>query len=555
MEFAIVRFADCLYDSHGSDGILRSKGYQKGVADCCRILGYCYWRFSDYSLSLSQSLKGLEIYQRIGDIQGEADILNNIGAVYMFQNDNEKRLEVNLRCKELRGLIGDLEGVASSEGNIGETYLEMGDYANANKCFESVLSDPNASPQGMAWAYHNIGRIKSLQKEFEEAYTYYKKGLDLSESVSYNVLITDSYLIITELFLEQKMYDKAISQAEKALEVSRKIGAKEGEKKALYYLSKIYEQLGQFEASLKYHKDYHSKDMEISRDTEIERLKTTQLKAAFDKIEEQKNELIDSIRYAERIQNAVLTRDQNQKLVTKYFVTYQAKDIVSGDFYWYYEKDHYFYLCVADCTGHGVPGALLTMLGTTYLNDIVTLNEDITPAFVLDRLRHRLIHALSKKSNDDGTKDGMDISLIRFNRETLSAEWAGAYNPIWVIRKNKTPLNSSTKPIALEGEQAMLYELKGDKIPVGDMEVLKPFSEHRIQFELGDLVYLFSDGFADQFGGKYGKKYRSGQLKEFLLQIHATEIHKQGELLQSEFNSWKRNLEQVDDVCIIGIEI
>lgn len=532
-----------------------SRGYQKGIADCCKILGYCYWRFSDYSLSLSHSLRGISIYQRLGNKQGEADILNNIGAVYMFQNDHEKRLEVNLQCKEIRKQIGDLEGVASSEGNIGETYLEMGDFTNAYQCFENVLNDENASPQGMAWAYHNIGRIRNLQKEYGEAYFFYKKGLEISEEVDYNVLITDSYLIITQLFIEQEEFNKAINYAESALNVSRKIGAKEGEKKALYYLSKIYERQGEFEKSLKYHKDYHSKDMEISRDTEIERLKTTQLKSAYDKIEEQKNQLVDSIRYAERIQTAVLTRDQNQELLSKYFVLYQPKDIVSGDFYWYYEKNRYFYMCVADCTGHGVPGALLTMLGTTFLNEIVALNENASPAFILDRLRYRLIRALVKKSYEEGSRDGMDVSLIRFDVITKEAEWAGAYNPLWIVRKDGTPLQTSAETNTIELNGSVLYELKGDKFPVGNMEVLKPFTDHTIQLNYGDLVYFLSDGFADQFGGEHGKKYRSGKLKETILKLQNIDIEEQGDVLLEEFNSWKGNQDQVDDLCLLGIEI
>lgn len=531
------------------------KGYQKGIADCCRVLGYCFWRFSDYSLSLSHSLRGLSIYQRLGDIQGEADILNNIGAVYMFQGDNIKRLEVNLRCKELRSQIGDLEGVASSEGNIGETYLEMGKYDNAMACFEAVLSDPNASPQGIAWAYHNMGRIKQMQRDYQNAFTHYKQGLDLSESVSYNVLITDSYVAITELLIEQELYDQAISQAERALDVSRKIGAKEGEKKALYYLSKIYEELGQFEASLRYHKDYHSIDMEISRDTEIERLKTTQLKAAYDKIEEQKNELVDSIRYAERIQNAVLTRDQHQQNISRFFVLYQAKDIVSGDFYWYYEKDDWFYLCVADCTGHGVPGALLTMLGTTYLNDIVGLYEDLSPAKILELLRERLIESLSRKTILDGSRDGMDISLIKMNTSTYKAEWAGAFNPLWVIRKGSEELQTSGPVEHLTHENFHLYEIKGDRIPVGDMDELLPFKNHYLELRKGDHIYMFSDGFADQFGGDQGKKYRTGRLKQTLLSIQEKEIEQQGEHLKQEFTNWKRNLEQVDDLCFLGVRI
>jgi tetratricopeptide (TPR) repeat protein len=213
----------------------------------------------------------------------------------MFQNDNKKRLEVNLKCKKIRQEVGDLEGVSSSEGNIGETYLEMGDFDNAVQCFNNVLNDDYSSVQGLAWAHFNLGRVAKENENWDQSLIRFQKALELSLSASYTVLITDSYLAIVELFVDQKRMDDALNHAEQALEVSRKIGAKEGEKMSLYYLSKIYEIKGEFETSLKYHKDYHTIDRDFSRDTEIERLKTAQLKVAFDKIEEQKNELVYKI--------------------------------------------------------------------------------------------------------------------------------------------------------------------------------------------------------------------------------------------------------------------
>lgn len=526
--------------------------YKKGIAESCKNLGYCYWRFSDFSLSLSHSLRAIQIFQNLGDLKGEADTLNNIGAVYMFQNDNEKRLEVNIKCKQIREKIGDLEGVSSSEGNIGETYFEMGDYENAALRFHSVLNNPNASPQGISWAYHNLGLVENVKKNWLEALDYYKKGLDLSYSVQYNVLITDSYLRIAELYIELNDLDNAILNAEKALESSRESGAKEGEKKALYYLSKSYELKKLFEESLKYHKDFHTIDMEISRDTEIERLKTTQLRVAFNKIEEQKNELLDSIRYAEQIQEAVLTRHQSQDLIGDYFIIFQAKDIVSGDFYWYYEKDEYYYFCVADCTGHGVPGAFLTMLGTTYLNEIMTLEGLASPSQVLDKLREHFILGLSQNTTT-GNKDGMDISMIRVNSKTNEAEWAGANNPIWIVRNNSLPTIEDAKKI--EKDSFSLYEIKGDIQSISIMDNMQPFTNHQIQLHSKDRIYLFSDGYTDQFGGENGKKFMTSNFKKSILEHQHIEIKIQGENLKTVFDLWKGQNEQVDDVCVFGLEI
>lgn len=535
--------------------ISQTRNYEKGIADANRTLGYCFWRFSDYSLSLHHSLEALKFYKNNGDLKSEADTLNNIGAVYMFQNDNVKRLEVNLKCKEIRQQVGDLEGVASSEGNIGETYFEMGDYHNALKRFKSVLIDSNASIQGLAWAHHNIGKVLKVQNQLTEALQSFKKGLEMSESVNYNVLVVDSYIEITELYLDQSDFSSAILNANNALALSKKIGAKDGEKKALYFLSTISEMQGRYKESLEFHKAYHIVDLEMSSDTEIERLKATQLKVAFDKIEEQKNELIASIKYAEQIQTAVLTSDQNQKLLKDFTVFYQPKDIVSGDFYWYHENEDHFYLCVADCTGHGVPGAFLTMLGTTLLNVIVTTNELISPAEILNQLRSRVINSLSQ-SLGQSNKDGMDISMIRVNTTSMKAEWAGANNPLIVLKNsNISKLDTNSKYNTVSAYESELFEIKGDKQPISISEKMTHYTNHQIQLHKGDIVYLYSDGYADQFGGKLGKKFMSLNFKKLLLQIKNKSIAEQGQALKANFLEWKGQIEQIDDVCVLGFKL
>lgn len=188
--------------------IVENNQYQKGIADCYKILGYCLWRFSNYPESLHYSSLALEIYKKIGDKKNESDTLNNIGAVYMFQNEHQKRLEVNIRCKKLRQEVGDLEGVASSEGNIGETYMEMDDYTNATNCFNNVLSNKNSSPQGLAWAYHNLGKIDLKNSNPKGALQNFKKGLEISISVNYNVLITDSYIEIAKAYVASNEHKK-----------------------------------------------------------------------------------------------------------------------------------------------------------------------------------------------------------------------------------------------------------------------------------------------------------------------------------------------------------
>jgi serine phosphatase RsbU (regulator of sigma subunit) len=241
-------------------------------------------------------------------------------------------------------------------------------------------------------------------------------------------------------------------------------------------------------------------------------------------------------------------------MLKNYAVYYEPKDIVSGDFYWYHEKKNHFYLGVADCTGHGVPGALLTMLGTTYLNEIITPIDDISPADFLDELRKRIIQALSY-SEQFGTNDGMDISLLKVNSETLVAEWSGANNPIWIVRKTSLPMIGSSKFASLKIGEHQLIEFKADKQPIGKAERILPFKNHRFQLEPEDVIYMFSDGFADQFGGRFDKKYKTMNFKRLILENQQKNIADQLKVVENVFFDWKGNQAQVDDVCVFAFQI
>ena len=253
----------------------------------------------------------------------------------------------------------------------------------------------------------------------------------------------------------------------------------------------------------------------------------------------QKNkDTIDSIVYAKRIQEALLKGLVDiSKKVPEHFVLFQPKDIVSGDFHWTYEQENYWYVAAVDCTGHGVPGAFLTMLGTAYLNEICSNNSTISPAIILDKLREKIILELNQSGKNTDTKDGMDISLARINLTDYSVDWAGANNPIYYFKNNE------------------LNVIKADKQPIGYVENSSPFTNHTIQLNKGDSIYLFTDGYADQFGGPKGKKFKYSQLKEKIIGIQNSPMKEQKQVLEKVFNEWKGDLEQIDDVCIIGVKL
>jgi len=270
------------------------------------------------------------------------------------------------------------------------------------------------------------------------------------------------------------------------------------------------------------------------RTREIEDAKV-EIEAQRDRIADQNKGITDSIHYARRIQHAVLPGQLTlEKYLPEHFIFFKPRDIVSGDFYWVEEKNDRVILCAADCTGHGVPGAFMSLLGLTFLNEIVNKDEILKASEILDRLRSYIINDMSHK--DSQAMDGMDIALVVFDRQLNILEYSGAYNPLVMIR---------------DGE---LIEYKADKMPVGNHVIEeRPFTNHRIQLNKGDVFYLFSDGFPDQFGGEKGGKYKARPFKRLLQRISSATMEDQQIMLDKELKDWMKDEEQVDDIIVIGI--
>jgi len=254
-------------------------------------------------------------------------------------------------------------------------------------------------------------------------------------------------------------------------------------------------------------------------------------------------DIIDSIHYASRIQRALLTADSYiSKRLPEYFILFKPRDIVSGDFYWANEIQVYdkprFLICAGDCTGHGVPGAFMSLLNISTLNEATNVKGIHSPAAILDEIREHTIKALHQEGTGSSTKDGMDCVLCSFDFSTLKLDFACANNPLWIIRNNE------------------LIEYKADKMPVGKQdETYIPFTLQSANLQKGDLVYIFSDGYADQFGGPKGKKYKYKQLQEVLLANADKPAKLQKEILEKTLKDWIGSLEQVDDILIIGIRV
>lgn len=251
-------------------------------------------------------------------------------------------------------------------------------------------------------------------------------------------------------------------------------------------------------------------------------------------IEEQKKEIIDSITYAKRIQNAILPP---LKVVKEYlqesFILYKPKDIVAGDFYWLEHKEEKVLFAAADCTGHGVPGAMVSVVCNNALNRSVREHGLTDPGKILNKTREIVVQEFEK--SDEEIKDGMDIALCSLEGNKL--KYAGANNPLWIIRNNE------------------IIETSANKQPIGQFDNPEPYTTHIFELQKGDSVYIFSDGYVDQFGGEQGKKFKTKAFRELLLSIQEKTMEEQRTIIDKAFEAWKGDIQQVDDVCVIGVKI
>jgi serine phosphatase RsbU (regulator of sigma subunit) len=258
----------------------------------------------------------------------------------------------------------------------------------------------------------------------------------------------------------------------------------------------------------------------------------------LEEAEKQRKELIDSIRYASYIQSALLpSKEMFDRLLPENFIFFKPRDVVSGDFYWISKFKNDVIVAVADCTGHGVPGAFLSMLGISFLNEIVGKGYCNSPSSILNQLRERVMKSLHQTGEKKEQKDGMDITLCMLDFENDQLQYAGANNPIYIIRKG------------------YLIEIKGDRMPIGiNIVEEKSFTNHLINLEENDMIYLITDGYPDQFGGQNERKLKYKPFKNILLRIYSMQMQEQVLILEEELFKWMGNVCQIDDILIVGFK-
>jgi len=298
---------------------------------------------------------------------------------------------------------------------------------------------------------------------------------------------------------------------------------------------------------------------------EIVKQRTREVVEQKEHIENILEDIRSSINYAQRIQQALLpSREVINDYLPKHFIIFRPRDVVSGDFYWATKVGQWIIVTVVDCTGHGVPGAFMSMLGISFLHEIVRKEEVVNAAMVLNELRKAVIEALKQTGKQNEQKDGMDMSLVAINLEKRKCMWAGANNPLYIIRRNGSAFENEQslderKHRFFNYDSCKLYEIKADKMPVAIHTIMDNYTNHEIDLMEGDRLYLFTDGYADQFGGTEYRKFMAKSFKELIAKTSSMPILQQGKQMEKAFNEWitigGEVVDQIDDVTVMGIEV
>ena len=572
--------------------------YEDGVLRSLENLANGYDYIGRYSESQQLNFRILDVYKKRGDLEGTNSIYNNIGIIhYYLGNYNESREFIE---KSLTYYLqqNDSVGISMCYNNIANAYSDEEDYETCLEFYFKALAiyENIKDDEGISLIKGNVGEVYIEQEKYEEAFASLIEALQVAEKIGDKWQQANVFTALGDLLSRQEKPDQAIPFLLQAINIVEELGAK-AEKEEIYNaISKAYEQKKDYKLSLHYIKlrndindelysERNSKKVAemnalylinekekellqqeanaavqqsqqkamiigftigvlllliivgISVKGNIDKRKTNQtLELQKKQIETKNREITDSIQYAKRIQGAIFP---SEALIKKHlkdsFVLYLPKDIVAGDFYWMDTKGDHVLFAAADCTGHGVPGAMVSVVCHNALNRAVKEFNLSEPAKILDKVTELVIETFEQ--SEANIKDGMDIALCSLNTKTNELQYAGANNSLYIVRDEE------------------LMETKSDKQPIGKFLNIKPFTNHKHSVLKDDKIYLFTDGYADQFGGEKGKKFKYKKFKELLLNNSNESMKKQLDVLIHAFHDWKGDLEQIDDVCVIGVKI
>lgn len=545
------------------------------ISFCHNVLGSLYQSKGNTKAARTEYDLVLQLAIKSKDSLNIASAYNQIGIVHMIEGDYDVGLEYWKKSLDIKLAMKEMVLAATTMSNIGLYYKDINRFSDAKIYITQALNIQMEARnfESVSFNYTILAELYEKQKAFEEAVKYYKLSLDYSDSTGSYFDKNDALIGLSRTLEELDRFEEALNVQKEYLELIAKYNDETNKRITEELTTKFDSEKKQKDNELLQAENI-KKDQEIKLEQEKSAHEATnnrylmygliiislgliaiiyflnkvrkakKLVEAQNKIIEhqraeakQKNdEILDSIKYAQRIQSAILPTDELMRSAfTDSFVLYKPKDIVAGDFYWVEPLKNTVVFAVADCTGHGVPGAMVSVVCNNGLNRSVREYGLTAPNLILDKTREIVIQEFGESFG--GIKDGMDISLCSIDYDQMKLNFAGANNPLWLVRNKE------------------LIELKGDKQPVGNYHHASPFKGHELMIEPGDLIYLFSDGYADQFGGEKGKKFKSKNLKKLLLDIHNLDFIDQKKRLNKELIQWQGEIEQLDDVCVMGIRV
>ncbi len=549
-----------------ADKIFEELKDENGMIQAALNMGLVYADQNLFDKALNQYNIVLTRSKAIGDKRTYAACLDLLGSLY-YSKDGNKVLNSNNALKyweealEINKFINNIDGIMSCLNNSAVIYQERGNYAkaldNLKKCL--AYSKKINEQKGVFAALHNIALVYNDKKDFPNSISYLDSAIFIAKPINYFDGLREAYSTLSEIYKVQNKLNKALEYYELTV-LAKDSFVNQTRNNQIIEMSTKYE-TGKKEAENKLlNQEITLKNVESSRQqiaiisigiillivacmvfilikqNRTKQRINLQLAEKNHIIEEQHKDITDSIQYSKRIQEAIMPPLHLwEKTLPDSFLLYKPKDVLSGDFYWLEKTKDSIYFAACDCTGHGVPGAMVSVICSTALNRAVKEFGLIDPGNILDKVRELVLETFEK--SEGSVQDGMDISLCCLNTKTLELTWSGANNPLWYLDKGEAK------------------EVTATKQPIGQVDNPVSFATHTIQLNKNDIIYIFTDGYADQFGGPKGKKFKYKQLKELLLNNANKTMSEQRDILLNAFETWKGKLEQVDDVCVIGVRV
>jgi serine phosphatase RsbU (regulator of sigma subunit) len=538
----------------------------EGLAWVYNIKGSLLLQSGEYEKAFTIYNKAIEGFKQVQEEEGENLAIYLTGNLYLELKDYKNANLHHERSYYLAEKRADNQMIANTLVSLGNVYHGLQELDKAVAALDKgillAITINNLNTEARAW--NDLSMVYATKGDFEKALAYAQKSLAQREEYGNQQGIVSSLLTLGSLYSKIEKHAEAIALLQRAVSLGSSINAKPKIMRAYQELATIYKNTAQPWQALEVYEKYmeikaaamgeetasqlrnanamHEAD-KLRKEAEITRIRNVELKAAYEEIEEKNQHIIDSIKYAKRIQEAILDPiDHITKLLGDAFIFYQAKDIVSGDFYWYGEVEmeeeakKYKVIIAADCTGHGVPGAFMTVMGNDFLNDIILTRQIVNPSEILYKLDEKVTSTLNKQGNTI-TNDGMDIAILTIDEKEQLILFAGAKNPLYLIRNDE------------------VLEIKGSKFPIGSTQYQMPkiFETSTIATQANDMFYIFTDGYQDQFGqqGKYMKR----RFREFLHTIHKQSTQEQRANITTEIRNWQADKVQTDDWLVIGIRM